>query len=52
MDNVQLECVDVFLELLSGIDTSGGQPIHGFSSDIGVDEHGLKIGLELSESSK
>ena len=51
-DNVQLERVDVFLELLSGIDMSSGQPVHGFSGSIGVDEGGLKISLELSESSE
>ena len=31
---------------------SGGQPVHGFSSDVGVDEGGLEVGLELSESSE
>ena len=51
-DDIQLERVDVFLELLSGIDMSGGQPVHGFSGDVGVDEGGLKISLELSESSE
>ena len=31
---------------------SGGQPVHGFSGDVGVDEDGLEIGLELGESSE
>ena len=31
---------------------SGGQPVHGFSGNIGVDKGGLEVGLELSESSK
>ena len=52
VDNIQLKCVDVFLELLSRIDTSGRQPIHGFSSGVGVDEGVFKVGLELSEGSK
>ena len=51
-DNVQLERVNVFLELLSGIDMGGGQPIHGFSGGIGVDKGVFEIGLELSEGSK
>ena len=51
VDNVQLEHVNVFLELLSGIDTSGGQPIHGFWGGVGVDKGVFKIGLELSEGS-
>ena len=52
MDNIQLECIDVFLELLSRIDTGGGQPIHGFSGGVGVNEGVFKVGLELSEGSK
>ena len=52
VDNVQLECVNVFLELLSRIDTSGRQPIHGFSGGVGVDKGVFKISLELSEGSK
>ena len=52
MDNVQLEHIDVFLELLSRIDTGGGQPIHGFSDSVGVDKGVFKISLELSEGSK
>ena len=52
VDNVQLECVNVFLELLSGIDTGGGQPIHGFSGGVGVDEGVFEVGLELSKGSE
>ena len=51
-DNVQLECIDVFLELFSGIDASGGQPIHGFTGSIGVNKGIFKILLELGECSK
>ena len=52
MDDVQLKCVHVFLELLSRFDMSGGQPIHGFSSGVGVDEGGFKVILKLGEGSK
>ena len=52
VDNIQLERIDVFLELLSGIDMGGGQPIHGFSGGVGVDKGIFKISLELNEGSK
>ena len=51
-DNVQLEHVNVFLELLSGINMSGGQPIHGFLGGVGVNKGIFKISLELSKGSK
>ena len=51
-DDIQLERVDVFLELFSGVDASGGQPIHGFSSGIGINKGGLKVLLELGECSE
>ena len=51
-DDIQLERIDVFLELLSGIDMSGRQPIHGFSGSVCIDESIFKILLELGERSK
>ena len=36
MDNVQLECVNIFVELSSRVDMGGGQPVHGFTGGIGV----------------
>ena len=51
-DNIQLERVDIFLELFSGIDAGGRQPIHGFSSGVGIDKSIFEILLELSECSK
>ena len=51
-DDVQLERIDIFLKLLSGIDMSGRQPIHGFSGGVCVDESIFKILLELGERSK
>ena len=38
--------------MLSRVDAGGRQPVHGFSSGIGVYKGCLEIGLELSESSK
>ena len=52
VDDVQLECVDIFLELFSGVDTGGGQPVHGFMGGVGVYKRGFKVGLELSKHSK
>ena len=52
VDNVQLERIDIFLKLLSRIDVSGGQPIHGFSGSIGIDKSIFEILLELGERSK
>ena len=51
-DDVQLECVDIFLELFSRVDMGGGQPVHGFMGSVGVYERGFKVGLELSERSE
>ena len=51
-DYIQLECVDVFLELLSRVDAGGGQPVHGLSGGIGVDERGHEVGFELGKGPK
>ena len=51
-DDVQLERIDVFLELLSGIDASGGKPVHGFSGGVGVDKGIFTILLKLGKRSK
>ena len=51
-DDVQLERIDVFLELFSGVDASSRQPIHGFSSGVGIDKGSLKVLLKLGECSK
>ena len=52
VDNIQLECIDIFLELLSSVDVSGGQPIHGFPSGVGIDKGSLKVLLKLGECSE
>ena len=51
-NNVQLECVDILLELLSRLDLGGGQPVHGFLGSVGVHKCSFKISLKLGESSK
>ena len=51
-DNIQLEHIDIFLELLSGFDASGRQPIHGFSGSVCIDKSIFKILLKLGERSK
>ena len=52
LNNVQLECVDILLELLSRVNASGGQPVHGFSGGVGVYESCLEISLKLGEGSR
>ena len=51
-DNVQLECIDIFLKLLSRIDVSSGQPIHGFLGGVGINKSIFEVLLELGERSK
>ena len=49
MDDVQLEFVNIFLELFSRVDMSGGQPVHGFLGSVDVTECLLKVLFEGSE---
>ena len=49
MNEVQLELIDVFLELLSSGNASSGEPVHGFLLGIGISKSPFKAGLKNGE---
>ena len=51
-NDVQLEPVNVILELLSRVNTGGGQPVHGFLGGVNITKGHLEICLEGSEGLK
>ena len=42
-DDVELKLADVLLELVSGVDASGGEPIHGFLGSVDISKGLLEI---------